>query len=409
MKQRQQKDYFFGALSRFAALMSGLFLLALLAIITVTGSNSLYEARVRLDIPIENTNATSHRTPMRASLHRLLGVSDRQDSRQDSRQDKRQANRLLSSAAGSVLTHHLAQNAITSPQTISVWLPASALVDDVMNGRIDLTNPHSERLVSAQLRGWIESLQQQERLELFFNKTFFTAGAATSPERAGIGVALLGSLMMMLIVALTAIPMGVGAALYLEEFAPRTQFVSVLETLINNLAAIPSIVFGILGLAIFIQWFALPRSAALVGGLTLSLMTLPTIVIATRAALASVPRHVREAALALGASHHQMVFHHVLPLALPAIMTGSIIGLSQALGETAPLLLIGMVAFIADTPTSFFDPSSALPVQIFIWAGAAERGFTDRASTAILVLVLFLIVMNSLAIFIRKKFTRPLA
>ena len=404
MKQRQQKDFFFSALSRFAALMSGLFLLALLAIITVTGSNSLYEARVRLDIPIENTNARSYRTPMRASLHRLLGVSGRQE--------KRQANRLLSSAADSVLTHHLTRNPpnpIASPHTISLWLPASALVDDVMNGRIDLTNPHSERIVSAQLRGWIESLRQQNRLALFFNWTFFTAGAATSPERAGIGVALLGSLMMMLIVALTAIPMGVGAALYLEEFAPRTQFVSVLETLINNLAAIPSIVFGILGLAIFIQWFALPRSAALVGGLTLSVMTLPTIVIATRGALASVPRHVREAALALGASHHQMVFHHVLPLALPAIMTGSIIGLSQALGETAPLLLIGMVAFIADTPTSLLDPASALPVQIFIWAGAAERGFTDRASTAILVLVLFLIVMNSLAIFIRKKFTKPFA
>ena len=401
MKQRQQKDFFFSALSRFAALMSGLFLLALLAIITVTGSNSLYEARVRLDIPIENMGAASYRTPMRASLHHLLGVSGRQD--------KKQANRLLSSAAGSVLTHHLTRNAITSPQTISLWLPASALVDDVMNGRIDLTNPHSERIVSAQLRDWIESLRQQNRLALFFNWTFFTAGAATSPERAGIGVALLGSLMMMLIVALTAIPMGVGAALYLEEFAPRTQFISVLETLINNLAAIPSIVFGILGLAIFIQWFALPRSAALVGGLTLSVMTLPTIVIATRGALASVPRHVREAALALGASHHQMVFHHVLPLALPAIMTGSIIGLSQALGETAPLLLIGMVAFIADTPTSLLDPASALPVQIFIWAGAAERGFTDRASTAILVLVLFLIVMNSLAIFIRKKFTKPFA
>ena len=399
MRQRLQKDYFFSALSRFAAFLSGLFLLALLAIITITGSNSLYEARVKLDIPIKETNAPSYRTPMRASLHDLLGVS--------SRQDKRQANRLLSSAADSVLTRHLTQNPIAS--TVSVWLPASALVDDVMNGRIDLTNPHSERLVSAQLRGWIESLQQQERLELFFNWTFFTAGAATTPERAGIGVALLGSLMMMLIVALTAIPLGVAAALYLEEFAPHTKFVSVLETLVNNLAAIPSIVFGILGLAIFIQWFALPRSAALVGGLTLSLMTLPTIVIATRAALASVPRHIREAALALGASHHQMVFHHVLPLALPAIMTGSIIGLSQALGETAPLLLIGMVAFIADTPTSLLDPASALPVQIFIWAGAAERGFTDRASTAILVLIVFLIVMNSLAIFIRKKFTKPLA
>lgn len=399
MRQRLQKDYFFSALSRFAAFLSGLFLLALLAIITITGSNSLYEARVKLDIPIKETNAPSYRTPMRASLHRLLGVS--------SRQDQRQANRLLSSAADSVLTRHLTQNPIAS--TVSVWLPASALVDDVMNGRIDLTNPHSERLVSAQLRGWIESLQQQERLELFFNWTFFTAGAATTPERAGIGVALLGSLMMMLIVALTAIPLGVAAALYLEEFAPHTKFVSVLETLVNNLAAIPSIVFGILGLAIFIQWFALPRSAALVGGLTLSLMTLPTIVIATRAALASVPRHIREAALALGASHHQMVFHHVLPLALPAIMTGSIIGLSQALGETAPLLLIGMVAFIADTPTSLLDPASALPVQIFIWAGAAERGFTDRASTAILVLIVFLIVMNSLAIFIRKKFTKPLA
>lgn len=395
-RQEQLFAYFNGA----AAAASVLFLIILMTSIVIMGSSALFEARLRVDIenvPASTQSLAPYRTAIRDFLTSHLNVT--------TRKEKRELYRLISVAADGVLRDKI-QNMNKHPAQLSLWLPASALVDDVMNGRINLDDENSYKLVSSQQRAWIAQLEKEGRLSLFFNTTLFTQGAATTPERAGLYVALIGSLMMMLIVALTAIPIGVAAALYLEEFAPRKKFVLWLEMLINNLAAVPSIVFGIFGLAIFINMFQLPRSAPLVGGLVLALMTLPTIIIATRAALSSVPNSIRQGALALGASHHQMVFHHVLPLSLPAIMTGSIIGLSQALGESAPLLLIGMVAFIADAPQNFLEPASALPVQIFMWAGAAERGFTARAAAAILVLISFLLIMNSLAIYIRKKYTK---
>jgi phosphate transport system permease protein len=205
---------------------------------------------------------------------------------------------------------------------------------------------------------------------------------------------------------LTSFPLGVAAAVYLEEFAPRSRWTDLIEVNINNLAAVPSIVFGLLGLAVFINFFGLPRSAPLVGGLVLTLMTLPTIIIASRAALKSVPPSIREAALGVGASKMQAIFHHVLPLALPGMLTGTIIGMAQALGESAPLLMIGMVAFIVDIPQSVLDPSAVLPVQIYLWADSPERGFVEKTSAAIMVLLGFLIVMNALAVILRKKFER---
>lgn len=239
-----------------------------------------------------------------------------------------------------------------------------------------------------------------------FNWGLFTNGASSRPETSGLGVALVGSFYMMLIVLVLALPIGVAASIYLEEFAKKNRLTDLIEVNINNLAAVPSIVFGLLGLAVFINFFNLPRSASIVGGLVLTLMTLPTIIIATRSALRAVPPSIRAAALGLGASKTQMVFHHVLPLAAPGILTGTIIGLAQALGETAPLLLIGMVAFVANMPTTPMDPATALPVQIFMWANEAERAFVERTSGAIIVLLLFLAVMNIAAIILRRRFER---
>ncbi len=241
-----------------------------------------------------------------------------------------------------------------------------------------------------------------------FNWGFFTAPDASDkrPEAAGLGVAILGSMMMMAVVLVLSLPLGVAASIYLEEFAPKNRWTDLIEVNIANLAAVPSIVYGILGLAIFINFAGLPTSAPIVGGLVLTLMTLPRIIIPTRAALKAVPPSIRDAALGVGASKLQTVFHHVLPLAAPGILTGMIIGLAQALGETAPLLLIGMVAFVRDFPQGLFDPAAALPVQVYNWTTRGDPGFVERASGAIIVLLIFLILMNAVAIYLRRKFER---
>ena len=253
---------------------------------------------------------------------------------------------------------------------------------------------------------WIDKLAANGILTKTFNTGLFTFGASSQPETAGLGVAMIGSLFMMLTVFALAVPLGVAAALYLQEFAPKNRFTDLIEVNINNLAAVPSIVFGLLGLAVFINFLGMPRSASLVGGLVLTLMTLPTIIIATRAAINAVPPSIREAALGVGASKMQTVFHHVLPLAMPGILTGTILGLAKALGETAPLLMIGMVAFVVDFPRTPLESATALPVQIYMWATEAERGFVERTAAATLVLLAFMLLMNAIAIVLRQRFTR---
>jgi phosphate transport system permease protein len=239
-----------------------------------------------------------------------------------------------------------------------------------------------------------------------FNSDFFTKGDSREAESAGIWGAVVGSFYTMIVTLLLSFPLGVAAAVYLEEFAPQNRWTDLIEVNINNLAAVPSIVFGLLGLAVFINFFGLPRSVPLVGGLVLTLMTLPTIIIASRAALKAVPPSIREAALGVGASPLQAITMHVLPLAMPGMLTGTIIGMAQALGESAPLLMIGMVAFIVDIPHGVTDPAAVLPVQIYLWADSPERAFVERTSAAILVLLGFLIVMNALAVLLRKRFER---
>ncbi len=271
-----------------------------------------------------------------------------------------------------------------------------------------LVNPTPEgwRAMSDLQIGWIEWLDAEGRIETRFNWRFFSSGNSREAELAGILGAVTGSFWTMLVTLLLACPIGVFAALYLEEFAPKNRFTDFIEVNINNLAAVPSIVFGLLGLAAFIQFFGLPRSVPLVGGMVLALMTLPTVIIASRASIRAVPGSIRDAALGVGASEVQTVFHHVLPLALPGILTGTIIGMAQALGETAPLLLIGMVAFIVGTSGGVLEPASALPVQIFQWSDFPEVAFSNKAALAILTLILFLVAMNALAVFLRHRFER---
>ena len=291
-------------------------------------------------------------------------------------------------------------------KTVPIWVLASGRVDSLLKGQLDRKLPPETRKISDQQVEWIDKATANGTLEKKFNTGLFTNGASSNPETAGIGVALVGSFFMMITVLLLAVPLGVAAAVYLQEFAPKNFLTDLIEVNINNLAAVPSIVFGLLGLAIFINFAGLPRSASIVGGLVLTLMTLPTIIIATRAAIGAVPPSIREAALGVGASKMQAITHHVVPLALPGILTGTIIGLAKALGETAPLLMIGMVAFVVEFPKTPLDPATALPVQIYMWATSAERGFVERTSGATMVLLGVLICMNLIAVILRRRYER---
>lgn len=291
-------------------------------------------------------------------------------------------------------------------KTEDIKLLTDANVDVWLAGNIDRSLPDEQQQLSPEVRQLADSMEAKGVIENTFNTNIFTnPDSRSAPATSGLAGAFMGSLFMMLIVIFISIPIGVASAIYLEEFAPKNLITDIIEVNINNLAAVPSIVFGLLGAAIFIGWMQLPLSAPLVGGLVLSLMTLPTVIITTRASLKAVPPSIRQAALGLGASRIQTVFHHVLPLALPGIMTGSIIGVAHALGETAPLLLIGMSAFVASIPSTPLDQATALPVQVYLWQGNELRNFFEgRTAAAIIVLLALMIGLNSLAIWLRKKF-----
>ncbi|WP_298100731.1 phosphate ABC transporter permease PstA [Brevundimonas sp.] len=291
-------------------------------------------------------------------------------------------------------------------QTVTITAPVSDEADLYFKHEISRDTPADQRRLSDEQIGWLDQMKASGLVTAHFNSGLFTKGDSTEPELAGVLGAVVGSVMMLLVTALIAIPLGVGAAVYLEEFAPRGRITDLIEVNINNLAAVPSIIYGLLGLALFINWMHLPRASPLVGGLVLALMALPTIIIATRSSLKAVPPSIREAALAMGASKTQTVFQHTLPLAMPGVMTGAIISMAHALGETAPLLLIGMVSFIPGIPSAIGEPSGALPSLVYIWENASERAFHERTAAAILVLLAFMIVMNAAAIFLRRRFER---
>jgi phosphate transport system permease protein len=291
-------------------------------------------------------------------------------------------------------------------QQQSLSLPLDDDVDSFLRGYIKRETPENERRISDKAIQFIDKLNKEGRISYEFSDYILSGSASGNPEMAGIKGAFIGSMLTLSVCLLIAFPLGVATAVYLEEIAKKNLITEFIEVNINNLAAVPSVVFGIMGLAIFISIFGMPRSIPLVGGMVLALMTLPTIIISSRAAIRAVPPSVRDAAYGIGASKIQVIFHHVIPLAMPGMLTGTIIGMAQALGETAPLLMIGMVAFIVDIPNSVLDPGTVLPVQIFMWADFAERMFIQKTSAAIIVLLGFLISMNALAVYLRKKLER---
>lgn len=397
-----------------AAVVTAIGLLGiLLTTIVAQGYSAFWQTVVTLPVELPREKIDPEQTGERG----VIGKADYRGIVRDAvfgyfpeveeRRELRALNNLVSNGASLDLRGQVIKNPDLIGQTIEVQMLASDDIDQFVKGHIDRDLPEGDRLVKDNQIAWIDRLESEGRIDTVFNTWLLTNGDSREPEMAGIWGAVVGSFYMMVVVLLLSVPLGVGAAIYLEEFAPKNnRWVDLIEVNVNNLAAVPSIVFGLLGLAVFINVAGLPRSAPIVGGLTLTLMTLPTIVVATRAALRAVPPSIREGALGVGASNIQVVAHHVLPLATPGILTGTIIGLAQALGETAPLLMIGMIAFIVNVPSGPFDPSTALPVQIFLWADSPERAFTERSAAAIMVLLGFLIAMNTLAVILRQRLQR---
>lgn len=403
---RYRKEKRFRLFGLSAIVASLLFLVLLLGSIVAKGYTAFRQTQILLDIhfdpavlDVNNLATANYGALVRDAVLALY-------PQVDNRQDKRLVAKLASTGAAFQLQEMVTGKPELIGSTKPVWVLADDEVDMFIKGHIPRDVPESERRVSDKQAAWIDQLVAAGRLQLAFNTTFFEAGDSREPELAGIRGAVMGSMFTLIVTLLLSFPVGVAAAVYLEEFAPKNRWTDLIEVNINNLAAIPSIVFGLLGLAVFLNFMNLPRSASMVGGLVLTLMTLPTIIIASRASLKSVPPSIREAALGVGASKMQTISHHVLPLALPGMLTGAIIGMARALGETAPLLMIGMVAFIVDVPTGFNDPATVLPVQIYLWADSPERAFVERTSAAIMVLLLLLLAMNAAAVLLRNKFER---
>ncbi|MEW8348008.1 MAG: phosphate ABC transporter permease PstA [Candidatus Thiodiazotropha taylori] len=412
LARRYRQERHFQWLGMGAIILGLLFVSFLFITIISNGYTAFQQTYVKLDVfydpeMIAPVGETDPEVLSRANYGGLIKATMREMFPEvTNRREKKVLYGLISSGASYAIRDEVMNNPELIGTKGEIWVVADDDFDMLIKGHIDLRLPESDRRIKDNQLAWIHALQEQDRVEKRFNTTFFTAGDSREPELSGIKGAAYGSFFTLLICLVLAFPVGVAAAVYLEEFAPKNRWTDIIEVNINNLAAVPSIVFGLLGLAVFINFFGLPRSVPLVGGLVLALMTLPTIIIASRAALKSVPPSIREAALGVGASPMQTITHHVLPLALPGMLTGTIIGMAQALGETAPLLMIGMVAFIVDVPGSVMDPSAVLPVQIYLWADSPERAFVERTSAAIMILLAFLISMNLLAVWLRKKFER---
>lgn len=410
LARRYRAERRFRAYGVIAILTALGFLVLLFSSIIGNGYSAFWQASMRLDVKLDAAaiDPDGTRDPARLATADYAGLIRAALDERIPGVSGRDARRKLSGLVSQGGSYDLARMVTADPglvgRTISVWLPLSDDADMLIKGHIPRDVPQTERRVSDQEIAWLDDLAAKGEVERKFNVRFFTNGDSREPELAGIWGATVGSLMTMLVTIAISFPLGVASAVYLEEFARKNRWTDLIEVNINNLAAVPSIVFGLLGLAVFLNFFGLPRSAPLVGGLVLAIMTLPTIIIAGRAALTSVPPSIREAAYGLGASPVQAVFHHVLPLAMPGMLTGAIIGMARALGETAPLLMIGMVAFIVDIPHGLRDPATVLPVQVYLWADSPERAFVEKTSAAIMVLLAFLIVMNAAAVYLRKKF-----
>ena len=413
LKKRYAREKRFRYFGLFSIIISFLFLLVLLSTIIARGYPAFQQTYIKLDVVLDEETLGVNKKSNEDEIYTAKYVKIIKNSLitmfpdVEGRKQKRARKNLVSKSA----TYDLRDKVLKNPDLIgskqSYWFLAKDDIDTFMKGNIDRTLPESDRRVKDYQLVWIDKLVAEERLEKRFNTGLFSFSDSREPEQAGLKGAIMGSLYTMMVTLLLSFPIAVAAAAYLEEFAPQNnRWVDLIEININNLAAVPSIVFGLLGLAVYINFFGVPRSTPLLGGLVLSLMTLPTIIIASRAAIKAVPPSVKQAAVGLGASPVQTLMQHTLPLAMPGILTGTIIGMAQALGETAPLLMIGMVAFVAEVPNGFLDPATVMPVQIYLWSDSPERAFSERTYAAIMVLLVFLIVMNLIAIVLRKKFER---
>lgn len=398
--KRHRRELYF-RITALGAIFSALSVLLLLLGSTAwQAKGALWQSEILLTVSLhEDDLGFDYANLQKVNFGGVIKKSLRQEFPQlVKRKDKKLLYRLISETAAFELLQMLRDKPELFGSELTLWVLASDRSDAYLKGT-------KTRLEEKQ-KLWLDDLVEDNKVRQVFNHRFFLSGDSRSAEAAGIAGAVIGSAWMILVTLVLAFPLGVMAAIYLQEFAPKNRFNDFIEININTLASVPSIVFGLLGFAVLIQFFGLPRSAPITGGVVLALMTLPVIIISARSSLQAIPSSIREGALALGASPMQTIFHHVLPLSLPGILTGSIIGISRALGETAPLLMIGMNAFIIGVPGSAVSPSSALPAQIYLWAGNPERAFLDRTALAILVLLLLLVAVNATAVILRRKFTQ---
>ncbi len=411
MAKRKKSERNFQLLGRGAIAVALAFLVVLFSSIFSKGLPGFFQYYVEIEVDIDRekldpTGIFSQqslydgdaRGVIRSALYAAVGA--------EGRSNKRAAGKLISPGAEQRLRKMVYNDPSLMDTTQTLRFAMDDDVDSFLRGFINRETPEKDRRINDRMVEYIDRLQADGKIVYAFSDYLIFGSASRNPEMAGIYGAFIGSILTLSVCLVLAFPIGVATAIYLEEIAPKNRITEIVEININNLAAVPSVVFGILGLAVFIGIFGMPRSIPLIGGVVLALMTLPTIIISSRAAIRAVPPSVREAALGVGASQIQTIFHHVIPLAMPGMLTGTIIGMAQALGETAPLLMIGMVAFIVDVPGSVTDPGTVLPVQIFMWADFAERMFVQKTSAAIIVLLAFLITMNAAAIVVRKKLER---
>ncbi|MGE0754340.1 MAG: phosphate ABC transporter permease PstA [Alphaproteobacteria bacterium] len=403
-KKRQRAEWRFRLYGKLALATAAAMLVVLLGSIAGKGFTGFTRTEIELNIHMDMgklgiSDVSELRSLSGTAFTGLVQESlDKVFLGNRSRKETRQLYELISEGAGLDVKEYLLAHPDALGSITPLWLPASSRVD------LHVKQVHGAGALTDTQLNWLAELQKQKRVRSAINTAFFDSGDSRMPEQAGFLGAMAGSAFTMLICIAVCFPVGVMAAVYLEEFARKGKWVDLIEVNINNLAAVPSIVFGLLGLAVYINVMGMPRSAPLVGGLTLALMVLPVIIISTRVALKSVPPSIRDAARGLGASQIQVVWHHTLPLAMPGIMTGTILGMARAIGETAPLLMIGMVAFIVDLPEGFTDPATVMPVQIYLWASSPEAGFAEKTASGILVLLVLLLAMNALAIYLRKRF-----
>jgi phosphate transport system permease protein len=407
LRKRARAEKRFRLYGILALLFAGGVLTMLVSNIVSSGYSAFFSTELSLELELDPETMGlaapyTHDELMHGSYYTTLKKSlYLQFPKVTARGERRALAAILSPGAEIELRDYLIRNPGDIGKTITLVVPVSSDFDQLYKGNLPRTGEHT-RLSQAQM-AWFDTLMANGRIQYNFNPGFLTGGDSRYPELAGIGGAVAGSFYALLVCFLMSFPMGIAAAVYLEEFAKDTRLTRIIEANINNLAAVPSVIFGLLGLAVILNFLGLPRGTPLVGGIVLALMTLPTIIISCRSSLRAVSPGIRQGALAMGASPIQVTFHQVLPAAMPGTLTGTIIGLAQALGETAPLLMIGMVAFIANVPATPLDSAAALPVQIYLWAESAERGFVEKTAAAIMVIMTFLILMNLVAVIIRSK------